>query len=77
MKVHDDNQNNTQYVRMVNKYINIFGSRKFSTCSHFYLSDYLTERSHRDTITVGQGEGLVVIEDTVEVLYPDGIYGSV
>ena len=42
-----------------------------------HLKDDLTIRGHGDTITISQGQGLVVIQYRVKVLNPDGVYWTV
>ena len=42
-----------------------------------YLEDDLTVGGHRDTVTVSQGEGLVVVQHRVEVLNPDSVHWAV
>ena len=41
------------------------------------LKDDLAERCHWDSVTVGQGQGLVVVKDGVQVLDPNGVDGTV
>ena len=41
------------------------------------LKDDFTVWGHWDTITIGQGQGLVVVQHRVEVLNPDGINWTV
>ena len=42
-----------------------------------HLKDDLTVGGHGDTVTVSQGQGLVVIKYRVQVLNPDGVYWAV
>ena len=42
-----------------------------------HLEDDLTVGGHGDTVTVGQGQGLVVVKDRVQVLNPDGVHWTV
>lgn len=42
-----------------------------------YLKDDLTVGSHGDTVTVSQGQSLVVVQHRVQVLNPDGVYRAV
>lgn len=41
------------------------------------LEDDLAARGHRDPVAVSQGQGLVVIEDGIQVLDPDGVDGAI
>lgn len=42
-----------------------------------HLEDELDVVGHGYPITIGQGQDLVVVQDRVEVLDPDGVHGSV
>ena len=42
-----------------------------------HLEDDLAVRGHRDAVAVGEGQRLVVVEDRVEVLDPDGVHRTV
>ena len=42
-----------------------------------HLEDDLAVWRHGDTISVGESQGLVVVQDGVEILNPDGVYRAV
>lgn len=42
-----------------------------------HLEDDLAVRGHWNTVTISQGQGLVVVKDRVEVFDPDGIHWTI
>ena len=42
-----------------------------------HLKDDLTLRRHRDTVAVSQRQRLIVVQDRVEILNPNGIHRAV
>ena len=50
---------------------------QFGAMGIAYLKDNLAVGSHGDAVTVGQGEGLVVVQHRVEVLDPDCVHRAV
>ena len=51
--------------------------RRWSIVDIVHLKDDFTVWCHWNTVTISQGQGLVVIKDRVQVLYPNGIDRSI
>lgn len=57
--------------------MNIVQWRRPALCWETHLKDDFTERSHGDTISIGQSKGLVIIQNGIQVLNPNSIYGTI